>query len=108
MVCELPLPVLHPSRLFGAPFVVIPQYVDESVDDESTKPRVKRDRCLIGLYLRLFDGNDDIAEQFVGESVEIGKRDDIGGRVPSKAFLVEPSNPPVIGEQDAEVPTLQP
>ncbi len=78
--------------------MVIPKDVDKSVNDERTKPRVERDRASIRLYLRLFDGNDDIPEQFVGEAVEIGKGDDVGGLVPSKAFLVESRNPFIIGE----------
>ena len=108
MVYELSFPVFHSPRLFGAPLMVVAQDVDESMNDERAKPRVKGDRGPIRLYLRLLDGNDDVADQFVGEAVEIGKGDDIGGLVPSETFLVESRNPFIIGEQDAEVPTLQP
>ena len=60
------------------------------------------------LFLRTFDRDDQVAEDFMLKAVEVGKGYDVCRRILPEAFPVEVRDPFVICKEDAEVSILQP
>ena len=78
------------------------------MDNEGDEPFVKRQTCQPGLFLRLLDRDDKVAQHLMPETILIGKGDNVGRAVLAETFQIEGRYFSVVGKKNAEVPILPP
>ena len=104
---KLVLSVPHPPCLCAL-FMIKSEHVEQSVDDKGNESFVERQTCLQGLFLRLFHRDDQVSEYLTLKTIQVGKRDHVGGSVFAEIFQVKGRNLFVIRQKDIEVSILLP
>ncbi len=97
----------HLTGLSGAAFVIIPDQMEQAVNEQSLNLAAERVAKLPRLSRRNGDGNDDIPQQVRLNLPELSlserKGEHVGGPVDSAITAVEGAHGAVTGEQDAQL-----
>ena len=94
--------------------MIVPEEVEEAVDEEAFQFLVEGNAVFFRLPFGFMEVDDDIAEHEFGsgaggerKTVQLGEREDVGGPVHAAMLTVQRPHPAVIDKEDAQLSSVE-